>query len=208
MCEAGDRTPGPWQFTFFCKPDGSPIETAQDVAEVVAGSALKSDRAELFGVTLPRDNPDEPSVVVCYTGNGPNSHNNARFIAAAPVVIEAWQAEAAQQMRNAAYYRGLLTRCGVVFGVDGCTSEDGSIQDEPLVAKVPELVERQAAQLTAALKAEAIARHACSEAYAAVEENIRVARFHEVRANHYERLCFGMFCAACVAGAVAAWFAQ
>lgn len=83
---ANGHTKGPWIWTTFTKPDGSPIQSAQDVAETTSFSALKSDRAELHGVTL---SGDDDGVVVCYTGNGPNAHNNARLIAAAPDMYEA-----------------------------------------------------------------------------------------------------------------------
>lgn len=85
------HTPGPWSYTWFCKPDGQPIETVDDVAETIAGSARHSTRAELFGVTLDDANEDErgQATVVCYTGNGPNAHNNARLIAAAPDLLQA-----------------------------------------------------------------------------------------------------------------------
>lgn len=84
------HTPGPWIFTQFCKRDGAPIETVDDVAMTIAGSALHSERAELFGVTL--DGGGELATVVCYTGNGPNAHNNARVIAAAPDLLAACRA--------------------------------------------------------------------------------------------------------------------
>ena len=80
------HSPGPWHWSFFCRADGQPIQSVDDVAETIAGSARHSDRAELFGVT--RNSPDGRSVV-CYTGNGPNSHNNALLIAAAPELLEA-----------------------------------------------------------------------------------------------------------------------
>ena len=77
------HTDGPWTFTYFCKTDGEPIQSVQDVADTIAGSAHHCERAELFGVTLDdaAANPDGRATVVCYTGNGPNAHNNARAIA-------------------------------------------------------------------------------------------------------------------------------
>lgn len=86
------HTPGPWIFSEFCKADGSPIETVDDVADTVRQSAQRGTRAQLFGVSL--DDADAPdaegrSTVVCYTGNGPNAHNNARLIAAAPDLLAA-----------------------------------------------------------------------------------------------------------------------
>ena len=84
------HTPGPWIWSFFCKPSGEPILTVEDVAEVTAGSAKYSERAELFGVTLDDADKHEDgrATVVCYTGNGPNAHNNARLIAAAPELLD------------------------------------------------------------------------------------------------------------------------
>ncbi len=72
-------TSTPWEFTNYTKFDGSPILTAFDVAEITAQSALKSDTAELWGVSIP--GPEGP--VICYTGNGPTSQVNAAFIARA-----------------------------------------------------------------------------------------------------------------------------
>lgn len=88
------HTPGPWIFSQFCKPDGTPIETVDDVAETIAGSARHSERAELFGVTLDdaQQHADGLATVVCYTGNGPNAHSNARVLAAAPDLLAACRA--------------------------------------------------------------------------------------------------------------------
>lgn len=53
---------------------------------------------------------------------------------------EAWKETAAMYGRNADYYRGLLVQIGEGFGVAARTSDDGSVQADVLVAKVPELV--------------------------------------------------------------------
>jgi hypothetical protein len=71
-------TEGEWVFTSFCKQDGSPIASSQDVADTISVSALKCDAAELWGVSTP-DNR-----VICYTGNGPDSKENARAISVVP----------------------------------------------------------------------------------------------------------------------------
>jgi hypothetical protein len=63
--------------------------------------------------------------------------------------IAAWMQIAAQNSRNTDYYVGLLDRIAMVFGQDAYISDDGSVQEEPLRAKMPELVERQAAELAA-----------------------------------------------------------
>jgi hypothetical protein len=69
-----------WEFTRFVRWDGAPIQTVDDVCEVLSRSARCSERAELWGVTLPGPDGD----VICHTGNGPNSEKHARLIAAAP----------------------------------------------------------------------------------------------------------------------------
>lgn len=90
----GLHTPGPWQWSFFAKADGSPIQTVEDVAATIAGSAHYSERTELWGVTLndADKNDDGRATVVCYTGNGPNAHNNARLIACAPPMLATLEA--------------------------------------------------------------------------------------------------------------------
>lgn len=90
MNETTRSTDGPWHWTFFCKPSGEPIATVGDVAETIAGSAHHSERAELYGVTLDdaAQHEDGRATVVCYTGNGPNAHNNARVIAGVPIMID------------------------------------------------------------------------------------------------------------------------
>lgn len=65
-----------WRWTRFTRPDGSPIETVEHVAETTSYSATWSPAAELWGVTFHGDD-----AVVCYTGNGPNSEAHARFLA-------------------------------------------------------------------------------------------------------------------------------
>lgn len=71
-----EPTPRPWNFTFFCKEDGNPIVTAGDVAETISVSVFKSDTGELWGISVPGEDP----VVICYTGNGPTSKANAAHI--------------------------------------------------------------------------------------------------------------------------------
>jgi hypothetical protein len=99
------HTPGPWIFSSFCKPNGDPIETVADVAETIAGSAKYSERTELFGVSLDdaHTHEDGRATVVCYTGNGPNAHNNARLMALAPELLDALKV-AAGGLRAAGYF--------------------------------------------------------------------------------------------------------
>jgi len=81
--ETVDHSPLPWKFTYFSKPDGSDIETPQDVADTVAHSALQGDGTKLWGVTLDEKDEEGRTLVICYTGNGPHSEANARLIVAA-----------------------------------------------------------------------------------------------------------------------------
>lgn len=78
-----------WQWGSMLKRDGALIVTNKDVAETVAFSAMRSERGELWGVTLPIADGEDAAVVVCYTGNGPNAHNNAHFIAMAQYHVPA-----------------------------------------------------------------------------------------------------------------------
>lgn len=63
--------------------------------------------------------------------------------------IAAWMDTAAQFARNEDFYRGLLDRCAKALGPEVFVSDDGSVQDEPLRLKVPELVEALARQVRA-----------------------------------------------------------
>lgn len=53
-----------------------------------------------------------------------------------------WCDTAAQHLRNEEYYRGLVIKIGEMLGPDAYVSDDGSIQDSVLCAKVPELIAR------------------------------------------------------------------
>lgn len=54
--------------------------------------------------------------------------------------IAAWMDTCAQAYRNADFYRGIVTQIGEMFGVAAKTSDDGSVQQDVLALKVPELV--------------------------------------------------------------------
>lgn len=66
---------------------------------------------------------------------------------------DAWIETAAQHCRNEEYYRGLVVQIGRLFGVAAMTSDDGSVQDHVLCAKVPELVGALQATLAPAREA-------------------------------------------------------
>jgi hypothetical protein len=51
-----------------------------------------------------------------------------------------WYHTAMQEHRNCEYYRGLVEQIGKMLGEEACISDDGSVQDDVLCAKVPELV--------------------------------------------------------------------
>lgn len=53
-----------------------------------------------------------------------------------------WIDSAAMFQRNSDYYRGLVVEIGELFGEEAKTSDDGSVQDGVLCAKVPELVKK------------------------------------------------------------------
>lgn len=59
----------------------------------------------------------------------------------------AWAEDCARALRNEDYYRGLLDACAPYLGPAVYTQDDGGIVDEPLRAKVPELVAALAARV-------------------------------------------------------------
>lgn len=54
--------------------------------------------------------------------------------------IAVWMETSAQMARDAEFYRDLLTECGHAIGIEAYTSDDGSVQQDVLALKVPELV--------------------------------------------------------------------
>jgi hypothetical protein len=56
--------------------------------------------------------------------------------------ISGWIDFAAHESRGVDYYRGLLEKIGQFFGEEAYICDDGSIQEDILIAKVPELVEK------------------------------------------------------------------
>lgn len=78
MSEEFKPTPRPWAATHFCKEDGTPIETVEDVIETMGESAIRMKTPVLYGVT--EDKADD-YLVICYTGNGPKGLVNAQMIA-------------------------------------------------------------------------------------------------------------------------------
>lgn len=66
---------------------------------------------------------------------------------------DAWYETAQQHCRNELYYMGLLDEIAENFGEDAYQSDDGSIQDDPIRAKLPELVASLRTRLEAIEKA-------------------------------------------------------
>lgn len=78
-------SPGVWDWTKHNREDGKPTESVEDVVAILALSARKGTGVELHGVGAKQCGED---IVVCYTGNGPRSAANARFLANAPAAID------------------------------------------------------------------------------------------------------------------------
>jgi hypothetical protein len=55
---------------------------------------------------------------------------------------DGWMETARQHCRNEEYYRGLLDEIGEILGPEAFISDDGSIQQDVVRAKLPELVRR------------------------------------------------------------------
>jgi hypothetical protein len=70
------------------------------------------------------------------------NENNQSFTQESKLVncLSEWYDIAEQASRNTNYYRGLVVKIGKMLGPDAYISDDGSIQDDVLCAKVPELV--------------------------------------------------------------------
>lgn len=65
--------------------------------------------------------------------------------------ISTWMDQAADMHRTEQYYRSLLLAIGRTLGHEAYVSDDGSIQDEPLCAKLPKMVERRERHLRGVL---------------------------------------------------------
>jgi hypothetical protein len=67
--------------------------------------------------------------------------------------ISYWMDVAAQNERNTCYYRELLEECGRIIGDQAYISDDGTVQDDVLYAKIPELVANNRFLFLSSLKA-------------------------------------------------------
>lgn len=62
--------------------------------------------------------------------------------------VDTWIETARMHCRNEDYYRGLVRQIGGMLGTEAFTSDDGSVQQSVLCAKVPELVAKLVAEKT------------------------------------------------------------
>lgn len=83
-------------------------------------------------------------------------------------LAEFWESEAARNHRDAQFYRGIVTATGELLGPECKRSDDGSMQGEPLVLKVTELV-------AAALREVQALRQQVQDV---IEERDKLAQFH------------------------------
>ena len=56
--------------------------------------------------------------------------------------IAAWMDTAAQAQRNADFYRGLVDECAKHLGPRAFTADDGTVLPDPVLLRVPELVQK------------------------------------------------------------------
>jgi hypothetical protein len=81
LAEADDSD---WIPSTFLRPDGSEIQTVDDVMESIDLSVRASPVAELYGVVSAElDGP-----VICYTGNGPKRAANAALLSSARTLAQ------------------------------------------------------------------------------------------------------------------------
>jgi hypothetical protein len=67
---------------------------------------------------------------------------DARLAAAFARRLAAWMQTAAHAYKGVEFYRGIIDECGAAIGVEAYTSDDGSIQEDVLALKLPELVRK------------------------------------------------------------------
>jgi len=63
---------------------------------------------------------------------------------------DAWVETATQFSRNEEYYTGLLDKIAASLGSDAYTSDDGSVYEDPVRAKLPELIAHRLTALSSA----------------------------------------------------------
>lgn len=71
------HTPTPWIWANYVNEDGTPITSKEQIKAVICASIDKGEGLFLAGVG---GQDEHGECVVCYTGNGPRSHENAALI--------------------------------------------------------------------------------------------------------------------------------
>lgn len=69
---------------------------------------------------------------------------DARLAEAFARRLAAWMEAAAQNQRNTEFYRGLLDDCAEAIGPEAFTADDGTVMQDPVRLKIPEIVRRLA----------------------------------------------------------------
>ena len=59
--------------------------------------------------------------------------------------LAVWMETAAMMSRNADFFRGLLDQCAAHLGQEAYTADDGTVWEEPVWLKIPELVAERCA---------------------------------------------------------------
>jgi hypothetical protein len=127
------------------------VVTVFDVPPVDAGAghgwltltSFPEAAVRSFRLTLPPDSSTElpagigPAYVELYADDVQKLYTDHEQV---KKERQSWEETAAQFSRNADYYRGLVVEIGENFGEEAYTSDDGSLQQDVLCAKVPELV--------------------------------------------------------------------
>jgi hypothetical protein len=67
---------------------------------------------------------------------------DGRLAAAVARRIAGWMQIAAEAYKGVEFYRGIIDQCGATIGIEAYTSDDGSIQEDVLALKLPELVKK------------------------------------------------------------------
>lgn len=70
------------------------------------------------------------------------THKRPALAMAFATTLDNWMETASQEARNAAFYRELLDQCAQVLGPEAYTADDGSVQQDPVRLKIPELVQK------------------------------------------------------------------
>lgn len=125
----------------FIGPDGQPFgpafENFDDQAKVLT-EALHSVVPEKT-----YDYKDEAykAAIECWTDEETKDiPMDMRLAAAVATRIAFWMRTASEGYRGAEFYHNILEECGKHIGVEAFTSDDGSIQEDVVALKVPQIV--------------------------------------------------------------------